>query len=73
MKYQAYLEYKDSGVEWLCKARRMGKAAACPSIMRIGVDATSNIDGHVVPPLPILQWLDKVNAEIMALWREVPC
>jgi hypothetical protein len=29
--------------------RRMGKATACPSIKRIGVD------GLVVPPLPILQ------------------
>jgi hypothetical protein len=31
--------------------RRMGKATACPSIKRIGVD------GHVVPPLPILRWV----------------
>ena len=30
-------------------SRRMGKAIACPSVPRIA------IDGHVVPPLPILQ------------------
>jgi len=28
---------------------RMGKAIACPSVPRVA------IDGHVVPPLPILQ------------------
>jgi hypothetical protein len=69
MKYQAYLEYKDSGVEWLGKARRMGKAAACPSIMRIGVDATSNIDGHVVPPLPILRLVFLLGATLEKVWR----
>ena len=29
---------------------RMGKAIACPSVPRVA------IDGHVVPPLPILQF-----------------
>ena len=39
----------------------MGKATACPSIKRTGVD------GHVVPPLPILR-LKEVQPHVPDAW-----
>lgn len=38
---------------------RMGKAIACPSIT-VGID----VDGHVVPPLPILRWAENLQFKL---------